>query len=544
MGILTLGLICIILGLCLARYSRRTKHPLPPGPKPWPLIGNVLDMPTIRPWEKYAEWCKEYRSDLVFLQLPMQPVIIVGSFTACIDLFEKRSQLYSDRISSVLFNMMGCDYHFSIMRYTPWWRAHRRKFHQHFHSTVVPMYQPVQLQQTRMFLSWIVKSPENSRKLIRQLITAVIFKITYGKQITSMDDEYVTLAQIGVEGIGEACIPGAYFVDLLPILRYIPSWVPGTAAKKLAEKYRPYVMGTRDKPYDEVKKAVENGTASPSWAATLVEEIRTNFGNTEAEEFNELIARNVAGVAYAAGADTTSSSSLSLLLAMAMFPEVQKKAQAELDRVVGPDRLPDFEDVERIPYIKAIVMETLRWMPVAPFAIPHAVLTDDVYEGYHIPKGSLLIPNVWAMFRNPDDYPEPEQFKPERFIGKDGNINPDVLDPINVAFGFGRRQVSSLILLRYFVPVLVYCALFRLCPGRHLAVNTLCIYAASTLYAFDITPGVDADGNPVVLSNEQLGALITMPRTVPCGLTPRTETTVCLIQEAVAEYDYVSESPE
>lgn len=80
------------------------------------------------------------------------------------------------------------------------------------------------------------------------------------------------------------------------------------------------------------------------------------------------------------------------MVAMASFPDVQKKAQAELDRVVGPHRLPDFEDLKSLTYIRAIVMETLRWLPVNPFGIPHTTTADDEYKGYHIPKGAMCIP--------------------------------------------------------------------------------------------------------------------------------------------------------
>ena len=80
------------------------------------------------------------------------------------------------------------------------------------------------------------------------------------------------------------------------------------------------------------------------------------------------------------------------LLAMALFPEVQKRGQAELDRVVGPDRLPDFEDIKSMPYIRALTMETMRWLPVFPSAIPHAAVADDEYMSYRIPKGTIVIP--------------------------------------------------------------------------------------------------------------------------------------------------------
>lgn len=77
---------------------------------------------------------------------------------------------------------------------------------------------------------------------------------------------------------------------------------------------------------------------------------------------------------------------------MAMFPDVQKKAQAELATVVESSRLPKFTDLAGLTYLKALVMETLRWMPSAPVGLPHASIEDDVYRGYHIPKATMVIP--------------------------------------------------------------------------------------------------------------------------------------------------------
>ena len=82
-------------------------------------------------------------------------------------------------------------------------------------------------------------------------------------------------------------------------------------------------------------------------------------------------------------------------LAMTVFPEVQRKAQEEIDRVVGKDRLPTFNDRDNLPYIDATVKEVLRWHPVAPMGLPHTTTEDDVCEGYLIPKGAMLLPNIW-----------------------------------------------------------------------------------------------------------------------------------------------------
>lgn len=82
---------------------------------------------------------------------------------------------------------------------------------------------------------------------------------------------------------------------------------------------------------------------------------------------------------------------------MTVFPEVQRKAQEEIDRKVGADRLPGFQDRQDLPYIDAIVKEVLRWHPVAPMGLPHMATEDDICEGYLIPKGSLLLPNIWYV---------------------------------------------------------------------------------------------------------------------------------------------------
>ena len=93
---------------------------------------------------------------------------------------------------------------------------------------------------------------------------------------------------------------------------------------------------------------------------------------------------------------------------MVLYPEVQKKAQSELDAVVGPDRLPDFTDRDKLPYVNALVKELHRWCPVTPLAVAHGVTQDDVYRGYHIPNGSIVTANVWCVVAKQASWPRPE----------------------------------------------------------------------------------------------------------------------------------------
>ena len=147
------------------------------------------------------------------------------------------------------------------------------------------------------------------------------------------------------------------------------------------------------------------------------------------------------------------------MTAMAVYPDVQKRARKELDAVIGPDRLPTLEDKPFLPFISALVKECLRWRSVVPMSVTHVTTEEDEYRGYRIPKGSVVVSNVWCVSgrsmtahfyasphfrqysRDPRYYPDPEAFKPERFLNEDGKIHNKVLDPSNVAFGYGRRCV-------------------------------------------------------------------------------------------------------
>jgi cytochrome P450 len=163
-------------------------------------------------------------------------------------------------------------------------------------------------------------------------------------------------------------------------------------------------------------------------------------------------------------------------LAVLAYPETQARAQAELDAVVGRDRLPTFADYPHLPYIRAMVKEILRWRTVAPLGLPHCVTEDDWYEGVFIPKGTICIPNIWLMNRDPEVYGEhAAHFDPARYLDANGDIAPAIpgtRDEGHVSYGFGRRE----------------------CVGRHVANNSLFINIAVMLWAMKIERRKDASG--------------------------------------------------
>ena len=186
------------------------------------------------------------------------------------------------------------------------------------------------------------------------------------------------------------------------------------------------------KPYNTVKEEMAAGTHAGSITSRLL-----TAGDDEVtldeEEENRIMW--VVGAIYSGGADTTVSALTTFVLAMVLYPDAQRKAQAEIDSVVGKERWPLMADRGRMPYVEALYKEVLRWHPVAPLGVPHRLTKEDTWGDYTLPEGSTVISNIWAMGQTEDDS---LLFKPERHLYRSGKEG-EGLDPREYVFGFGRR---------------------------------------------------------------------------------------------------------
>ena len=169
---------------------------------------------------------------------------------------------------------------------------------------------------------------------------------------------------------------------------------------------------------------------------------------------------------------------------MVAFPEAQRRAQAELDVVVGRDRLPTFSDAPHLPYIHALIKETLRWRSAAPFGLPHVATSEDWYEGMYIPKGTTCIANIWQCNHDRAVYgDDADEFRPERFLNERGELTSGHMDPSqegHSSYGFGQRN----------------------CVGKLLANEALFIDVARALWAVNIERVRDESGNEVLPDTE------------------------------------------
>ncbi|KAG6855532.1 hypothetical protein H0H87_001515, partial [Tephrocybe sp. NHM501043] len=361
---------------------------------------------------------------------------------------------------------------------------------------------------------------------------SVIMNVTYGIHIAPKNDRYITIAEKALGGMAEAANPGAFLVDLIPFLKHVPEWVPGAGFQRKAREWKAAVYEMRDAPFETALRAIKEGIASPNFVANLVSDLETE-SKSSLEQNLELI-RACAGMSYAGNwyrerkknlahevtrSLTTLSALSSFVLAILLHPEVQIKAQEELDRVLGNSRLPEFSDRKDLPYICAIVKEVLRWSPVAPLGLPHMVTRDDEFNGFFIPAGTAIVGNTWAILHDPRTFPNPSIFNPDRFLepncpeGRSPDFSP--LDPLSVAFGYGRR----------------------VCPGRYMAEAQLWISIACMLSVFDISRRVDEYGQLIEPRADFTSGLIRHPLPFAFKLTPRGDYARALIEQTADEED-------
>ncbi|KAI0318406.1 CyP450 monooxygenase [Amylostereum chailletii] len=446
----------------------RTRLPLPPGPKGLPIIGNYYLVPKEHEWLTYARWSQEFGSDLIHLSSFGTHFIIVNSAKAVEELFEKRSAQYSDRPPlNAMRKILHINWLLALLPYGERWRSMRRAFHTYFQPSATPTFHPLLLKAAHTVLRNLLEQPEDYHQHLRHMANYITLSIGYGLDVKPRNDPYVHIAEKAMEGLCMGSSSEASLFDAVPFLTKTPSWFFGGQWKQDAEPFARAVDDMVEEPYKAVQRSVANNAAKPSVTLSIMN-----------EEGDSAFAKQIPANIYMAGADTTVSALAFFMLAMTKYPDAQRAAQQEIDRVVGNDRLPDFSDEGPLPYLDALLKETLRWQTVTPLAIQHRVMADDVYNNYFIPGGSIVIPNAWAVLHDPETYPNPFYFSPERWLQPSSvsTGTPSSTDNFpEIAFGCGRRT----------------------CPGRFIARSSMWITMASILAAFDIVKDVDEQGREI-----------------------------------------------
>ncbi|KAH7922020.1 cytochrome P450 [Leucogyrophana mollusca] len=420
---------------------------------------------------------------LISFRQGSQVTIVIGRVQAAWEIMEKEGGALVDRPRSIAAGeILSRGNRILLQRSGERFRRLRRAVHTHLQPKAAETYQSIQLENAQGVILDILDDPKNHQLHARRYAASVILRITYGKSTpTSVNDQEVVRIQNVARNLQAAILPGAYLVERIPLLRYFPGYT-----KDLDRWHNEEVQLYREQ-VDRVKSDVATNTAGPSFIKTLLE-------NSDNHQLSPDEMAYLGGALFAAGSDTTASAITVLIMAAACHPEAQTRVQEEINMVVGRERLPSFDDEDSLPQLKAFIHEALRWRPITPIGFAHRATRDIIWRGQCIPEGATVFGSHWAITRDPDVFPDPETFDPQRWLTKDGAFRGDLR---TFTYGFGRR----------------------VCPGQHVANRSIFINLALLLWSFRLAQNPAAPIDTSAFS----GGVIAHAAPFEVVFTPRTE---------------------
>ncbi|TRM68310.1 cytochrome P450 [Schizophyllum amplum] len=471
------GVVLVLLGKLVSRsLSRR-----PPGPPGKLLSGNAHQLPatTKEKWETYMRWAEEYGSPVIYYRVHSKQFVVINNVKAAFDLMEGRSNIYSDRPMAWFFMAPQLGNRgmspTNISSQNPLHKTYRRMLGHGLNQRAVKNYSPIMRDELKTLVSNINATPENFIAHIRRMSNATALKLAYGWPMKDDNDILIEMIKEAFYLAGIALQPGRWAVDSWPFLRFVPDWFPFTGWKKTAQRVAQRSKEIDIIPFNWAKEQIAKGDHVESFASHFLQPEDKHTVDPKEEALIQTCCTSF----FAGGSDTTVSSMSSCVLFLVRFPDVQRRFQVDIDSFVAENnRLPTTTDRDepRFAYVRAVISEVERYAPVAPIGPAHRLTTDDYYEGYLIPKGTTIVPNIWAMTRDPAVYSDPNRFDPERFLPPRNE-----LDPKKIVFGFGRR----------------------ICPGAYFAETTLFFHLTNLLAIYDLKPGTDEAGRTVDLNQIQ-----------------------------------------
>ncbi|KAI0092990.1 cytochrome P450 [Irpex rosettiformis] len=485
-------------------FLRRKKHTasLPPGPPAEPLIGHLRLMPNENDRDEvFYQWSRKY-GDVFSLQVLGQTIIVLNSEKSANELLEKRSAQYSDRPPFPIFDRIGWKGGLLFSRYgTEEFTYQRKMCNLALQKSTIPACREFQVEEIDIMLKGLLDHPKDFDQVLHRATAGIMFASIYGLHIKSYDDVFIGIANDIARVVYESSRPS--LLDVSPYFEQLPEWFPGAWFIRHIKEAAPVLHRIIHLPYDKALKAMASGEAPTSFVQQQLEAIAE--GNQRDGENTRRLLRLAASQMIGGGMETTWDTLVFFIVCMMQNPDAQKQAQAEIDRVVGRDKLPEFEHRDALPY--------LGLHPVIPQGMPHRNMKDDYYEGMYIPEGAIILANARSLTQDEKNYHEPSLFKPSRFLPQPDGAGEKF--PISAVFGWGRR----------------------ICPGRHLAAANLWLAIARILSVFDIKKPIDTNCHTIDQTIRFHTGITRHPEPFLCDIVPRDEKASVLVQESYTMHE-------
>ncbi|XP_040848350.1 cytochrome P450 2C30-like isoform X2 [Ochotona curzoniae] len=470
LGVLVTCLSCLLL-LSLWKQSY-AKRKLPPGPTPFPIVGNLLQINTKNISKSIGLVSKEY-GPVFTLYFGTKPTVVLYGYEAVKEALIDLGEDFAGRVNSPLVDLYakGTGIIFSNGEL---WKDTRR-----FTLTVLRnmgMGKKTienRIQEEALCLVQELKktnaSPCNPSSLLFCVPCNVISSIMFQNRFDYNDPQFQTLVKHFQDSIRLFNTPWVQLYNTFPILHYLPG-----SHREMFKVFDDQMKFFSEK-IQEHQVSLDTSNPRDFIDYFLIKMEKEQQDKRSQFNMHHLII--TIWDVFDAGTQTTSSTLTFGLLLLMKYPEVAVKIQQEIERVIGRDRSPCMQDRSRMPYTDAVVHEIQRYIDLVPNNVPRSVTRDIKFRGYHIPKGTEILPSLTSVLYDDKEFPNPEKFDPGHFLDASGNFKKS----------------------DYFMP---FSTGKRACVGEGLARMELFLVLTTILQHFTLKPLVDPkDIDPTPVDN-------------------------------------------
>ncbi|KAK1422226.1 hypothetical protein QVD17_25193 [Tagetes erecta] len=469
--------IALLLHIFRRNKLNTLNHKTPPQAKgSWPIIGHLHLLAGSEPPHKVLSNMAETYGPIFTIKLGVHQVLVVSSGEIAKECFTTNDKALASRPKSKAVEIMTYNYAaIGLAPYGDYWRQVRKIIALEVLSQKrVEMLEHVRVSEVRssmkdIYDAWVMNKDNEGLNMVKvdmkhwfgNLVLNVLVRITSGKRFAFNDEEGYRFQTV-IRKLFE--LLGAFVVsDYIPFMNRFD--IEGYEKEmKIVGKEMDNIL---EEWLKERKRVKECGQQQEGDQQMFMDVLISVMQNASEKDFpgydHDTVIKATCLAMITAGSDTTSAAltwALSLLLSN---PSALKVLQDELDEHVGRDRLVEESDLKNLVYLDAVIKETLRLYP-APLSIPHESMDDCVVSGYNVPKGTRLLVNIWKIHRDPSIWSDPDEFKPERFLTSQKDIDLKGKHFEMLPFGSGRRM----------------------CPGISFALQVLSLTLANVIQQFEI----------------------------------------------------------
>ncbi|XP_054839192.1 cytochrome P450 1B1 [Eublepharis macularius] len=437
----------------LVQKRLRRRRLEPPGPFPWPLLGNAAQLGRA-PHLAFGRLAATY-GDVFQLRLGRWPVVVLSGERAIREALIRQGAAFAGRPRFPSFQLVSGGRSLAFGGYSELWKLQRRLAHSTVRAfSAHRLVERPLLAEARAVVRLLVRASaggafvDPSRSLV-VAVANVMSALCFGRRYSHADAEFRRLVGRN-EQFGQAVGAGS-LVDALPWLQRFPNPVRSAyrAFRALNREFYSFVR----------RKFVEHQSSlRPGDALRDLMDAFIRLQQAQPRLQVEHVPATVTDI-FGASQDTLSTALQWLLIFLIRYPEVQAKLQEEIDKVVGRGRLPCAEDQLLLPYVMAFLYESMRFSSFVPVTIPHSTTVDTTLMGYHIPKNTVVFINQWSVNHDPVKWSAPEDFDPARFLDENGFLNKDLTSSVMI-FSVGKRRCIgeelSKVQLFLFIAILVH----------------------------------------------------------------------------------------